>query len=40
MTPETPLLQVRDLRVAFGAKEVVHGVSFEIRAGENRDPRG
>jgi len=34
MTPETPLLQVRDLRVAFGAKEVVHGVSFEIRAGE------
>ncbi len=34
MPPETPLLQVRDLRVAFGAKEVVHGVSFEIRAGE------
>lgn len=33
-TPETPLLQVRDLRVAFGAKEVVHGVSFEIRAAE------
>ena len=34
MTPEPPLLQVRDLRVAFGAKEVVHGVGFEIRAGE------
>ena len=28
------LLQVSDLRVAFGGKEVVHGVGFEIRAGE------
>ncbi|GAA3992647.1 dipeptide ABC transporter ATP-binding protein [Comamonas faecalis] len=29
-----PLLQVRDLRVRFGAKEVVHGVDFDIAAGE------
>ncbi|WP_029696187.1 ABC transporter ATP-binding protein [Comamonas badia] len=28
------LLQVQDLRVRFGDKEVVHGVDFEIRAGE------
>ena len=30
----TPLLQVRDLRVSFGGKEVVHGVNFNIAAGE------
>ena len=30
----TPLLDVRDLRVAFGGKEVVHGVDFSIRPGE------
>ncbi|MDM0013344.1 dipeptide ABC transporter ATP-binding protein [Variovorax sp. J22P168] len=29
-----PLLQVQDLRVAFGGKEVVHGIDFEIAAGE------
>ncbi len=33
-----PILSVRDLRVSFGrapnAREVVHGVSFELRAGE------
>ena len=29
-----PLLQVEDLRVAFGAKTVVEGVSFDIAAGE------
>ncbi|MDP2817747.1 MAG: dipeptide ABC transporter ATP-binding protein [Polaromonas sp.] len=29
-----PLLQVRDLRVAFGGKEVVHGVNFSIAPGE------
>ena len=29
-----PLLSVRDLRVAFGSKEVVHGASFELHAGE------
>lgn len=28
------LLQVRDLHVAYGKAEVVHGVSFEVRAGE------
>lgn len=32
--PSTPLLSVRDLRIAFGAQEAVHGVSFEIAAGE------
>ena len=29
-----PLLSVRNLRVRFGAKEVVQGVSFDIAAGE------
>lgn len=29
-----PLLTVENLRVAFGAREVVHGVSFDIRPGE------
>jgi microcin C transport system ATP-binding protein len=29
-----PLLQVQDLRIAFGGKEVVHGVSFDIAPGE------
>ena len=29
-----PLLEVRDLRVAFGGKEVVHGVDLTIRQGE------
>ncbi|MER7368585.1 ATP-binding cassette domain-containing protein, partial [Nonomuraea wenchangensis] len=28
------LVKVDDLRVAFGATSVVHGVSFEIGAGE------
>ena len=30
----TPLLNVKNLRVAFSGKEVVHGVSFAIRPGE------
>ncbi|MBT9512567.1 MAG: ABC transporter ATP-binding protein [Acidovorax sp.] len=30
----TPLLQVQDLHVRFGAKEVVRGVNFSIAAGE------
>ncbi|WP_353236304.1 dipeptide ABC transporter ATP-binding protein [Diaphorobacter ruginosibacter] len=29
-----PLLDVRDLRVLFGGKQVVHGVSLQVRAGE------
>ena len=29
-----PLLAVRDLHVAYGKAEVVHGVSLEVRAGE------
>ncbi|AVO47847.1 microcin ABC transporter ATP-binding protein [Melaminivora suipulveris] len=31
---DASLLQVRDLRVAFGGKQVVHGVSFDVRPGE------
>ncbi|MBS0465947.1 MAG: ABC transporter ATP-binding protein [Proteobacteria bacterium] len=35
MNPQSPpLLQVRNLSVRFGAKEVVHGVSFDIAPGE------
>ncbi len=30
----TPLLEVRDLRVRFGDKQVVHGVNFALYAGE------
>jgi len=33
-TPTPPLLQVQDLRVRFGDKEVVHGVNFSLSAGE------
>jgi len=31
---QTPLLEVSNLRVAFGGKEVVHGASFQIAPGE------
>ena len=34
MTQSQTLLSVTDLRVAFGAHEVVNGVSFHINAGE------
>ncbi len=34
MTAPTSLLDVKNLRVAFGGKEVVHGVSFAIQPGE------
>ncbi|MEJ8853548.1 dipeptide ABC transporter ATP-binding protein [Variovorax robiniae] len=30
----TPLLDVRNLRVDFGGKEVVHGIDFQVAAGE------
>ncbi len=33
-SPTPPLLEVADLRVAFGDTEVVHGVSFAIAPGE------
>ena len=32
--PAKPLLEVRDLHVAYGKAEVVHGVSIDVRAGE------
>ncbi len=32
--PTAPLLQVNGLQVAYGTAEVVHGASFEVRAGE------
>ena len=34
MRHDRPLLEVSDLRVAYGKAEVVHGVSLEVRAGE------
>jgi len=34
MSATTPLLEVRDLRVAFGGQPVVHGIDFTIGAGE------
>jgi len=33
-TTDAPLLQVLDLRIAFDDKEVVHGISFNLAAGE------
>jgi len=33
-SPSTPLLDVRDLSVAWGDREVVHGVNLQIHAGE------
>jgi len=33
-TTDAPLLQVQDLRIAFDGKEVVHGISFNLAAGE------
>ena len=33
-TTDAPLLQVQDLRIAFDDKEVVHGISFNLAAGE------
>ena len=30
----SPLLEVKKLRVAFGGREVVHGIDFHIHAGE------
>jgi microcin C transport system ATP-binding protein len=32
--PQPPLIDVKGLRVAFGGKEVVHGIDFHIAAGE------
>ncbi len=32
--PEKALLEVRDVHVAYGKAEVVHGISMEVRAGE------
>ncbi len=32
--PAEMLLQVTDLRIAYGKAEAVHGVSFDVRAGE------
>jgi len=32
--PTAPLLRVRDLRAAYGGKQVLHGVDLEVRAGE------
>ena len=31
---DRPLLQVRDLRIAFGAQEVVHGIGFDVSEGQ------
>lgn len=32
--PEKALLEVRDVHVAYGKAEVVHGISMDVRAGE------
>jgi phospholipid/cholesterol/gamma-HCH transport system ATP-binding protein len=30
-----PVISVRDLRVSYGDREVLHGITFEVRRGEN-----
>jgi ABC-type polar amino acid transport system ATPase subunit len=41
MSPENPILQespaflsVRDLRVKYGEREILHGITFDVKAGE------
>jgi microcin C transport system ATP-binding protein len=34
MTSMMPLLEVSDLRIAFGGQEVVHGINFSVQPGE------
>ena len=34
MLPQPPVLSVKNLRVAFGSTEAVHGLSFDIHRGE------
>ena len=34
MTDEQPKITVEDLRLAYGAKEVIHGISFELHHNE------
>jgi phospholipid/cholesterol/gamma-HCH transport system ATP-binding protein len=31
---QAPVIEVRDLRVAYDEREILHGVSFDVRAGE------
>ena len=33
MAPSVPLLEVRDLYLAYGDREVVHGLSFALERG-------
>lgn len=32
--PEGPIIRVLDLRVSYGEREILHGISFEVRRGE------
>jgi phospholipid/cholesterol/gamma-HCH transport system ATP-binding protein len=32
--PEGPAIRVRDLRVNYGEREILHGLNFEVQAGE------
>ncbi|MEY3446428.1 MAG: hypothetical protein RIR45_1183, partial [Pseudomonadota bacterium] len=32
--PNGPLLRVEDLHIAFGGQTVVHGIDFQVHAGE------
>jgi phosphate transport system ATP-binding protein len=34
MSDSAPKVEVRDLRLAYGAREVIHGISFEVCANE------
>jgi len=34
MTRQTPKVQVQNLRLAYGSKEVIHGISFEVYSNE------
>ena len=32
--PEGPMISVRDLRVKYGEREILHGISFDVTHGE------
>jgi phosphate transport system ATP-binding protein len=34
VSPPTPRIQVRDLRVAYATREAIHGISFDVHANE------
>jgi phospholipid/cholesterol/gamma-HCH transport system ATP-binding protein len=34
VTPSAPAISVRDLRVSYGEREILHGITFDVKRGE------